>query len=102
MSSKKDVDLQSSDIILLGNQKYIVYSLKKDIIELLPITLLLDGENPDIIPKIIIPYASLEKYSKIDKYELFCLINQNSPLIKEVVENYLKNETQRSWKDKKH
>ena len=99
MSFKKDLNLQRSDIIIIGDYKYLIYSLKKENVELLPISDILNGEDISVIPKILACYASLEEHSKVDRFELFCLMDQNNPLIKIALENFLKDEETRSWKN---
>ena len=57
-------------------------------VELLPINAILDGEELSIIPKIIVSYASLKTHRKVDRFEVFCLFNQNNPLVKTALENF--------------
>lgn len=99
MSFKKDLKLQRSDIIIIENYKYLIYSLNKDNVELLPIDAILNGEDIPVVPRIIMDYSHLEQHSKVDRFELFCLMDQNNPLIKIALENFLKDEETRSRKN---
>jgi len=86
-------ELKRSDIIKVGNHKYLIFSKEKDGLEVLPIDLLFELDEPvDVIPKMKISYDSLTNYQKTDKNEIFYLINQKNPLIKRALKNFFKDE----------
>jgi hypothetical protein len=85
--------LKRSDIIKIGNNKYLIFSIEKDELEVLPIDHLLELDEPaDVIPKMKISYSSLTDYEKVNKTEILYLINQKNPLIKRALKNFFKDE----------
>lgn len=102
MSLKKDLNLHCADIVMVQGYKYLIYALARNHAVVLPIDNILKGKEMKVIPKIEMDYTSLQEHVKIDQFELFCLLNQTNPLIKKTLEQFLDNEKQRNWENKKH
>lgn len=86
----KKIVLKKNEIIKIGQHKYVVYKFGRESVELIPIDLMLQGEEESsLVPKIKVKKVLLTKYQKMDNYELLWLVNQKNPLIKEVVCDFL-------------
>jgi hypothetical protein len=84
--------LKKNDLVKIGEYKYIVYKFRRGQVELIPIDNLLDSEDQvNFVPKITIGKQHLMNHSKLDNLILFYLLNQQNPLIREVVEDFLEN-----------
>ncbi len=79
---------KKADIILIDTRKYIIYDLKKDYVELLSIEDI--NESPDFILKFKIAKNILNCGKRLDQEQLLWLINVQNPMIKKVLEIYLK------------
>ena len=78
------------DIIKIGKYKYVIFNLKKEDVELLPIDdMLTKDEIIEFIPKITIKKENIAHHQRLDNFEIFYLVNQSNPLIKKVVEGFL-------------
>lgn len=90
------ITLKKNDIIKVGNYKYVIYKFGKEEAELIPIDDMLEETNKKtIVPKIKINNKKLHNSQKLDRYELLWLINQPYPLIREIVESFLRQESRR-------
>lgn len=97
MTNNIKKSLKRYEIIKLGSQKYLVWMLKTNYAELLPISSILDESIKALpfIPKMKIEYSSMVGHKKINEYELYCLMSNKHPLIKKAIEEFL-NERKKS------
>jgi hypothetical protein len=87
------ISLKKNDVLKIGRYKYIVYKISKGNIDLLPMNPMLESDHPlDFIPKIRAEVCKLKNHEVVDNYELFYLLNQKSPLVKEVLNSFFENE----------
>jgi len=85
-------NLKKSDIIIIGKYKYLIYKITKKMVDLLPIDELFEEEGSvELIPKLSVATESIDNYTKLDSYEILCLLNQTNPLIVESLEYFLEN-----------
>ncbi len=89
--------LKKTDLIKIGDYKYLIYKCRKDSFEILPIDKMLNGSDAisDFIPKISICKDILINYEKLDSFEILCLLNQSNPLVKEMLELFLDRESKK-------
>jgi hypothetical protein len=92
----KKINLKRNDILKIGKYKYVVYKIGKKQIELLPIDEMLSkNSGVDFVPNIRISKEKINPHQKLDNFELFLLINQKNPLIRQVVERFLDSKEKR-------
>ncbi len=92
LSSENNIrkDLKIYDMIKIGERKYLVLTLKKEKITLLPIdNFLKEGGEGEMITKLSLKYEVLNEYQKIDQTDLLYLLNEKNPLIKKALEYLL-------------
>lgn len=89
----KDITLRKFDLIQVGKYKYIVFDIKRNTVDLLPIDNLLDNDKPiDMIPMFSFEKKTISSHIKIDSNEFFYLLNQTNPLVIEALKSFLENE----------
>lgn len=79
------------DLIEINSEKYLITSIKKDNLELLPIYHLLreDVDSESIILlRLAMDYAMIKKFKKLKKNDLLFLVNQTNPFILAALEKY--------------
>ena len=92
----RKITLKKNDIIKVGEYKYVIYKFGKEEAELIPIDDMLEETNKKtIVPKLKVNNKKLYSSQKMDRYELLWLINQPHPLIREVVESFLRQESRK-------
>jgi hypothetical protein len=78
--------LKRYSIIKVLDRKYLILSLKKEEVVLLPLDNFLEEDVGDrLIPKISLRYESLIGYQDIDQTELLYLLNEKNSLIKKAL-----------------
>jgi hypothetical protein len=90
LSKIKKLTLKKHDVVRVGKYKYVVYKFGRSSVDLIPIDVMLDGDEPvPVVPKMTVDKNLLVKHEKLDSIELLFLLNQTNPLIREVLEDYL-------------
>ena len=93
VKKKKTGKFGKSDIVLIGKHKYLVYSVNSKMAEILPLdSFSKNVEKLSIVPKMTISTKDLNTYTKVDSFELYCLLNEKNPLLLETLEYFLENE----------
>jgi hypothetical protein len=95
----KKKTLRKTNLIKIGEYKYLIYRCKKHSLEIVPVDgFLNDPKNmSDFVPIINISKDHMANYEKLDDYEILCLINQKNPLIKGLVQNFLDKQSKRRF-----
>ena len=93
----KKTILKKTNLIKIGQNKYLIYRCKKESFEIVPIDGFLDNSkySTDFVPIINISKNNIISYERLDDYEILCLVNQKNPLIKGLVEKFLDNQSKR-------